>query len=40
VEQTSDVGKVEVVDCDSDRYEFVDSVKLRGGAGAEWTGVE
>jgi len=35
VEQTSDDGKVEVVECDSDRWKFVDSDKY----GAEWARV-
>jgi len=33
-EQTSEHGKVEVVECDSDRCEFVDSVKdMQSGSG-------
>jgi len=32
VEQTSKNGKVKVVECDSDQWEFIDSVKY----GVEW----
>jgi len=35
VEQTSEHSKVEIVECDSDRCEFIDSVKY----GAEQDGV-
>ena len=41
MEQTSEHGKVEVVECDSDRCQFVDSVKdVQSGSGVTWNRAE